>query len=80
MDVAYTGWLSDGSEFDSGEFPFTVGSGQVIPGFSLGVDGMRIGGKRKIIIPPELAYGSTATGPIPAGSILVFDIEVLTVG
>ena len=79
VDVAYTGWLSDGFEFDSGEFPLTVGSG-VVPGFSEGVDGMRAGGKRKIIIPPELGYGANANGPIPAGSILVFDVEVLIAG
>jgi len=80
VQVAYTGWLTDGSVFDAGSFPFTVGTGQVVQGFDEGVEGMRLGGKRKVVIPPGLAYGNIGTGSIPPGSILIFDIEVLTVG
>ena len=79
VEVAYTGWLSNGTEFDSGSFSFPVGVGQVVPGFDEGVDGMRVGGKRKMIIPPALGYGDRATGSIPPGSILIFDVEVLAI-
>jgi len=77
LDVAYSGWLKDGTRFDSGTFSFLLGGGQVIQGFDQGVIGMRVGGKRKLVIPPALGYGSRDMGIIPPGSILVFDVEIL---
>jgi FKBP-type peptidyl-prolyl cis-trans isomerase FkpA len=88
--VNYTGWLYNpsgtdgkGQQFDSnaGRAPFTfvVGSNQVIPGFSQGVTGMRVGGLRRVVLPPALAYGSTGNGPIPPNATLVFEIEVVAV-
>lgn len=83
VSVAYTGWLSDGTGFDTtrGGPPlvFTLGDGHVIAGFDEGVRGMEIGGKRRLIIPPALAYGSSGQGPIPPNSTLVFDVELLVV-
>lgn len=74
--VTYSGWLPDGRLFDSGSFPFTLASGQVIPRFDEGVTGMRVGGKRKMVIPPELAYGKQGKGSIPPNSTLIFEVEV----
>ena len=90
VTVQYTGWLYDsgknenkGSQFDSsvgrGPFTFQLGAGQVISGWDQGVVGMKVGGKRRLVIPPNLGYGSTANGPIPANSTLVFDVELLSV-
>jgi len=78
--VGYSGWLTDGTLFDSGSFPFIVGVGQVIAGFDEGVAGMKVGGRRKLVIPPELGYGNRANGPIPANSTLVFEIELRKLG
>jgi peptidylprolyl isomerase len=74
--VGYAGWLPSGTQFDAGSFPFTVGVGRVVPGFDEGVLGMRVGGSRRLVIPPELGYGDRAQGPIPPNSTLVFEVEL----
>ncbi len=84
VTVNYTGWLVDGRKFDSSSdhgrpFSFLLGAGHVIAGWDRGVQGMRVGGVRRLTIPPALAYGDRAVGPIPAGSTLVFEIELLDV-
>jgi len=85
VDVHYTGWLTDGSKFDSSldrgqPFSFRLGARQVIAGWDQGVVGMRVGGKRKLTIPSDLAYGDRGFGSvIPGGATLVFDVELLAV-
>lgn len=85
VDVHYTGRLEDGTIFDSSRdrgapFQFTLGAGQVIPGWEQGLDGMRSGGKRVLKIPPELAYGSRGAGnTIPPNATLTFDVELMAV-
>lgn len=85
VSVQYTGTLTDGTVFDSsiprGEpITFTLGVGQVIQGWDQGIAGMKVGGKRHLVIPPELAYGSQAVGGvIPANATLVFDVELVAV-
>ncbi len=85
--VRYTGWLysataaeNKGSQFDTGTFSFVVGSNGVIQGFSLGVAGMKVGGTRRIIVPPNLGYGAAGAGStIPPNATLVFDVELTAV-
>lgn len=84
--VHYTGWLEDGTKFDSsvdrGEpFVFTIGTGQVIRGWDEGIATLQVGGKRRLIIPPDLAYGDTGAGGglIPPNATLIFDVELLEV-
>lgn len=87
LTVSYTGWIYDptrtdgkGTQFDSGpSLQFTLGAGNVIRGWDLGVVGMRVGGQRRLTIPPELAYGSAGRGSIPPNASLVFDVELLNV-
>lgn len=83
--VHYTGWLTNGLKFDSsrdrGElFDFALGQGQVIAGWDEGVAGMKVGGRRKLVIPPALGYGDQgAGGVIPPGATLIFDVELCRV-
>lgn len=82
--VHYTGTLENGVKFDSSvdrgqPFKFTIGMGEVIKGWDEGVMSMQVGGKRQLIVPPELGYGARATGPIPANSTLYFEVELLGV-
>ena len=90
VTVNYTGWLylpdapdHHGEKFDSsiGRKPFTfrLGSGMVIPGWDQGVDGMKVGGKRTLVIPAALGYGAEGAGPIPPNANLIFDVELLDV-
>ena len=84
VQVHYTGWLENGKKFDSSldrnePFPVTIGKTSVIKGWTEGLQGIKAGGKRKLIIPPELGYGGRGQGPIPANSTLIFEVEVLEV-
>ncbi|MCR4328249.1 MAG: FKBP-type peptidyl-prolyl cis-trans isomerase [Patescibacteria group bacterium] len=84
VTVHYTGTLADGTVFDSSKtrgtpFTFTLGVGQVIKGWDEGFAGMKIGGTRKLVIPPGLAYGAQQVGPIPPNSTLTFEVELLEV-
>jgi FKBP-type peptidyl-prolyl cis-trans isomerase FkpA len=90
VTVNYTGWLfapkapkQHGMQFDSSigraPFSFPLGGGQVIQGWDQGVAGMKVGGKRTLIIPAALGYGDRGAGPIPAGANLIFDVELLDV-
>ncbi len=80
--VHYTGWLYDGTKFDSSvdrgtPIQFQQGQHRVISGWDTGFEGMKVGGKRRLFIPYQLAYGDTAKGPIPAKSNLIFDVELV---
>jgi peptidylprolyl isomerase len=84
VTVHYLGTFTNGTKFDSSydrgtPFSFRLGAGQVIPGFEQGVVGMKVGGKRRLTIPPSLAYGSAGSGPIPGNTTIVFEVELLSV-
>ena len=85
VTVNYTGWLTDGTKFDSSlnpgrsPFRFTVGGGQVIKGWDEGLIGMKAGGKRKLTIPPSMGYGNQDMGVIPSNSTLIFEIDLLII-
>lgn len=84
VQVQYTGWLSSGKKFDSSRdsgqpLQFTVGQHQIIDGMDEGLLGMKVGGRRKLIIPPSLGYKDQAQGPIPANSTLVFTVEITAI-
>ena len=90
VTVNYTGWLYDGNQTDqkgamfgtstgSTGFQFVLGAGQVIKGWEQGVPGMLVGGVRRLVIPPSLAYGGDRNGPIPGNATLIFEIELLDV-
>ncbi|MDB4886471.1 MAG: peptidylprolyl isomerase FKBP-type [Gemmatimonadetes bacterium] len=83
LSVRYVGNLANGRQFDANPAPkalfqFKLGAGQVIPGWDIGIQGMKVGGRRMLIIPPELAYGANSVGSIPAYSVLVFTVDVVS--
>lgn len=83
LAMHYTGFLTNGSVFDAntaGDVPltFTLGAGAVIAGWDQGIVGMKVGGKRQLIIPPDLGYGASGSGPIPGNAILVFSVDVVS--
>ena len=84
VGVHYTGWLTNGHEFDSSRrrgppFFFTLNAGEVIEGWDRGVQGMKVGGKRRLTVPARLGYGKRQNGDIPANSTLIFEVELLQV-
>ena len=83
LSVRYTGWLRSGVQFDGNApsgtpFVFTLGVGQVIPGWDLGVAGMRVGGKRRLVFGSEYGYGARGSGSIPAHATLIFDVDLIS--
>lgn len=83
ISVRYQGWLTDGTRFDHNLepralFQLVLGQRRVIEGWEEGIPGMKVGGKRLLVIPPSLGYGTQANGPIPANSVLVFQVEVIS--
>jgi FKBP-type peptidyl-prolyl cis-trans isomerase len=83
LGVRYTGWFADGTKFESNvgvgdPLVFTFGTAEVIDGWDEALAGVKVGGKRQLLIPPSLAYGPYTYGPIPGNSVLVFEVEVIT--
>lgn len=83
VGVYYQGWLPSGSRFDfrtsGAPYDFVLGTGNVIKGWHQGIVGMRVGGKRQLVIPPSLGYGAAGRGSIPPNAVMVFEVEVRTV-
>ncbi len=81
VTVSFTGWLADGTQFDSGEFSLTIGVTNLVAGFTEGVTGMRVDGIRTIVVPAALGYGSNGLedADIPGGAVLVFEITVISI-
>lgn len=84
LTVNYVGTLTNGTKFDSSydrgvPFTFRLGAGQVIAGWDQGLPGMKVGGKRRLTIPPSLGYGSSAVGSIPANSTLIFEVDLVSI-
>jgi FKBP-type peptidyl-prolyl cis-trans isomerase len=79
LTVNYVGTFLDGRQFDAGSFTFQLGAGRVIPGFDQGLVGMKVGGKRQLVIPPSLAYGSAGSGSIPPNTTLKFVVDLLSI-
>lgn len=80
LTVRYTGWLSNGTQFDSNTttgYQFPLGAGRVIAGWDEGLQGTRVGGRRQLIIPASLGYGPGGYGPIPGNAVIVFNVEVV---
>ena len=83
LQVRYRGYLTNGTEFENNypprnPYPLVLGARRVIAGWEQGIPGMKVGGKRLLVIPPSLGYGAQASGPIPANSVLVFEVEILS--
>jgi FKBP-type peptidyl-prolyl cis-trans isomerase len=83
VDMEYTGWLTTGKQFDSSvgkaPFRFKIGAGRVIQGWDLGVPGMAVGEVRKLVLPPDLAYGSQGNGAIPPDATLIFQVKLVAI-
>jgi FKBP-type peptidyl-prolyl cis-trans isomerase len=84
VSVNYLGTFTNGTKFDAsadhgGPYSFRLGTGAVIPGFDQGITGMKVGGKRRLTIPPNLAYGSTGSGPIPPNTTIVFEVDLVSI-
>jgi FKBP-type peptidyl-prolyl cis-trans isomerase len=84
LTVNYRGWLTNGQEFDESyktgkPFSFVLGAGSVIPGWEEAIGGMKVGGKRRLVVPPAVGYGQKGMGPIPPNALLVFDVELVAV-
>jgi FKBP-type peptidyl-prolyl cis-trans isomerase len=83
VTMRYTGWLADGTKFDSNVgqptgFQFKLGAGEVIRGWDVGVPGLKVGGKRQLLIPPGAGYGASGNGPIPGNAVLVFEVTMVS--
>ena len=79
LNVNYVGTFLDGRQFDAGAYTFQLGAGRVIPGWDQGLVGMKVGGKRQLVIPPSLAYGSTGQGSIPPNTTLKFVVDLVSI-
>jgi FKBP-type peptidyl-prolyl cis-trans isomerase FkpA len=80
LNVQYVGTFTNGTTFDQGSYSFVLGAGAVIKGWDQGLAGMRVGGKRRLTIPPSLAYGAAGRGSIPPNTTLVFVVDLLSIG
>ena len=80
VSVRYTGWLWNGTQFDTGVYDFVLGTGNAIQGWHRGILGMRVGERAQLVIPPALGYGAGGNGPIPGNAVLVFNVELLSAG